>query len=128
MNGKKDMIAYVLLTLMLIGMLFISYNTSSTNDEFNHVAKGYLYLKEGEMLILSNPPLTNIISASPLLLINANIPSNHTDYYLQNQFSEFAYEFMYKSLNNPREITFLSRIPSILIAAILGFMIYFLIK
>ena len=121
---RKSLLVVGILVVMFLLLLWVSSNMSSTNDEFNHVAKGYLFLSTGEMMIVSNPPLENIVSALPLVAINANIPANHTAYFLNNDFSGYAYQFMYNSGNDPRQITFLSRIPGILFAVLLGWMLY----
>src|SRR3989344_1037318 len=121
---RKHWIVLGILGVMFVLLIWIASSMSATNDEFNHVGKGHLFLSTGEMMIVSNPPLENIVSALPLVAINANIHANHTAYFLNNDFSGYAYQFMYNSGNDPRQITFLSRIPGILFAVLLGWMLY----
>jgi hypothetical protein len=112
-----------LLLLAIVLQCVLSMRVKAvTYDEPNHLVAGYAYLKTGDFsLNWPNPPLINVISATPLLFLNLKIqtydPRHQTG-------RSFVHDFLYVLNDNADQIIFWARVPSILLSLLLGFFVF----
>ncbi|HID62227.1 MAG TPA: phospholipid carrier-dependent glycosyltransferase, partial [Anaerolineae bacterium] len=116
----KPIVGLLLLAILLQCVLSMRTKTV-TFDEPNHLVAGYSYLKMGDFsLNWTNPPLINVISATPLLFLNLKIQTY--DPYQSSHL--FAHDFLYVLNDNAEQIVFWARIPSIFLSLLLGFTVF----
>lgn len=110
---------FLLLTFLGQGLVFISAN-SPTYDEAMHLAAGYSYLARREFrLELQNPPLIKILSALPVYL-GYRLPFNpDPEQWRRGADWLIGQDFLYKSSLPADRILVLSRIPNLLLGAVL---------
>lgn len=129
-NGLTYIIAGILLLSMFLMAIFSILEDSFTFDETAHVSAGYSYLTQKDMrLNPEHPPLIKDLAAIPLLFLNLNFPKDDSAWIQDekpvwwHQF-DFAYQFLYRSGNDPDQILFWSRLPMILLLIFLGWFIF----
>ena len=112
----------ILLLLAILLQCVLSMRAKAiTFDEPVHFVAGYSYLKMGDFsLNWPNPPLLNVISATPLLFLNLKIQTYDPH---QSSFL-FAHDFLYVFNDNADQIVFWARIPTILLSLLLGFFVF----
>ena len=111
----------VILLLLAIGLqCVLSMRTETmTFDEPIHLLAGYTYLKTGDFsLIWQHPPLTEVICATPLLLLQPKLPSHY-----ENDRS-YQYDFFYEDNDNSDQLLFWARIPTVLLSLLLGLTVF----
>src|SRR4030042_1870231 len=126
-NKLTYIIAGFLIFVMFLTAFFSMKETSLTFDELAHIPAGYSYLTEQDYRINpEHPPLLKDIAALPLLFLDLNFPSKDQTW-LQTDSApawwvqfDLGTKFIYGSDNNPKEIIFWSRIPTIAIFLFLG--------
>jgi 4-amino-4-deoxy-L-arabinose transferase-like glycosyltransferase len=119
-------IVCALLLLMAMQSIYAISTWSPTHDEMVYVSRGYSVLKTNDFrLDIGHPPLINIISALPLLMINPRLPTDHYSWNQQgqNDYVAFGHQFYYV-YNKPEKIIFLSRLMILLMALILGICVF----
>lgn len=115
-----------LLGLMFILMFFSAWNDSATMDELAHIPSGYSYLTQKDYrLNPEHPPLIKDLSAAPLLFLNLNFPANIPAWteYVNGQWDMGRF-FLYESGNDADKILLFSRLPIMLLALLLGWLLF----
>jgi len=124
---KSHSLGAALLIFLMVGQALLSMRVKSlTNDEVPYIPAGYSYIKTWDFrLNPEHPPLAKILAALPLLWLKPPpvIPLDSPEW---RQWNEWRFGQMFFEMNRNRidEITFLARIPIVLIAAVLGWMVY----
>jgi 4-amino-4-deoxy-L-arabinose transferase-like glycosyltransferase len=104
-------------TAQLVGVL----GDSQTGDEGYHLANGYAFLKTRTVLPVSeNPPVSQAISALPLLVLNLRLPPMPGPHYDEFQRGK---DFLYQNRYPADTILLLGRLPQILVTLLTGFMV-----
>lgn len=112
-----------LLLLAFLGLgLGSALQKSATRDEGVHLARGVAILKTGDFrLSIHHPPLMNVLSALPLFLSGRNIVFPEGDPSWQNADKDrFAEVLAQANRQNLLLFLFLGRLPTLLLAALLG--------
>lgn len=120
-------LAIGLLALMLVLGICSMRGDSAIVDEVAHIPSGYSYLRYGDFrLNPEHPPLIKDIAAAPLLLVpNLEFPLDHKAWTTDpNGQWESGWHFLYHYGNDPDLILFWSRLPILLLAIGLGWVIY----
>lgn len=91
---------------------------SPTMDEQNHIGRGVAFVKTADpRLSLEHPPLTNAISALPLLTMpNLSVPFDHPSWQREPPdvyWYHFAEELLWRSGNDVTQMLLLARLPVI---------------
>ncbi len=128
-NLKKY--AGLFVTLMLGAFFFLSlslaWQESATYDERAHIPSAYTYVDRSDMrLNTEHPPLLKDLAGFPLLFLDLDFPYDHPDWEKSGIHGQWSLgtEFLYRSGNDADRILFWSRLPIILVALLLGFLIY----
>ena len=117
----------VLILLAGLGLGFSSaLQNSATRDEGVHLARGVAILQTGDFrLSIHHPPLMNLLSALPLFLSGRPIVFPDQDPSWRNaQKDEFAEVLAQANRNNLLFFLMLGRLPTLLLAAFLGFFVF----
>ncbi|CAG0933515.1 hypothetical protein TFLX_03087 [Thermoflexales bacterium] len=123
---KEYAIPVALLLVMLIQLSAASPTQSAAFDETYHITFGYAYLRTGDARLSQgqNPPLTNVITALPLLLrTDISFPDDHSTWADGNIFS-FANEFLWQANDDPQQLILLARLPEMMLALLLACVVY----
>ena len=114
----------------LLGILFILCITSikiksPTRDEPAHLARGIAVLNSGDFrLSVAHPPLGNMLSALPTLFLrNLDVPFNHSSWFREDK-NAFWIELFKRNLDRAERLLFISRLVTIALAVLLGFLVY----
>ncbi|QQS61665.1 MAG: glycosyltransferase family 39 protein [Candidatus Moraniibacteriota bacterium] len=121
-------IAIFSLIFLFVASLSVSWKESTTMDEQAHIPASYSYVKYLDMrLNPEHPPLIKIFAGIPLLFLDVTFPLHSADWEtgLNAQWT-IGKAFLHG--NNAHLITFLSRIPILLIAILLGIFLFFWTK
>jgi len=124
--------ARLLVTLMLGAFFLLSlslaWQEATTFDEKAHIPSAYSYVRYGDMnLNPEHPPLLKDLAGIPLLFMNLSFPTDSTLW--QNGVNEqwtIGDKFIHG--NDAERVTFWARFPIILVAALLGLVIYLFTK
>ena len=113
---------------LLIVMFFLSYfsmkGDSGIVDEIAHIPAGYSYVKyQDYRLNPEHPPLAKYIAGVPLAFTSLNGLKDDSSWADAGQWNSGWY-FLYRAGNNADHILFWSRIPMILLALLLGILLY----
>ncbi|HXG67227.1 MAG TPA: glycosyltransferase family 39 protein [Blastocatellia bacterium] len=114
-----------LLAVMAVQMVWMARVKSATMDEQNHITRGVVYLRTGDLrLARVHPPLINVISALPLALDGSlTLPLEHPSW--ENRHLDlFASEFLWTANPNSHSIVFRARLPIIALTLLLGIVVY----
>ena len=113
--------ALLLLAFLALG-LGSAPQKSATRDEGVHLARGVAILKTGDFrLSIHHPPLMNVLSALPLFLSGRNIVFPQGDPSWQTADKDrFAEVLAQANRQNLLLFLFLGRLPTLLLAALLG--------
>jgi hypothetical protein len=120
-----NFIAAGLLGLMYVLMVSSARLKSPTMDEQNHIARGYAYLRTGDLrLNLPHPPLINSLSAAPLLLLpDLKLPTDSPNWERAHTIT-FATQFLWHANQNADQILLVARLPIMLLAILLGCFVF----
>jgi len=120
-----SLIAVALLGLMCVLMVSSARLKSPTMDEQNHIARGYAYLRTGDLrLNLDHPPLVNSLSAAPLLLLpDLRLPTDSPAWERAHTIT-FATRFLWHGDHDADLILLLARLPIIMLAILLGCFVF----
>jgi len=110
---------------MCILMVSSARLKSPTMDEQNHIARGYAYLRTGDLrLNLPHPPLVNSLSAAPLLLLpDLKLPTDSPNWERAHTIT-FATQFLWHSNHDADQIVLVARIPIMLLTILLGYFVF----
>src|SRR3989338_2324179 len=130
MDKKYNIFALIILATMFTLMLFSAWNDSAIMDEMAHIPAGYSYVaKMDYRLNPEHPPLIKDLAGIPLLFLRPNFPTD-TDSWTKDvngQWTQGAV-FLFESGNNPDSIIFWSRLPIILLAVFMGWILFRYLK
>lgn len=114
-----------LLVIMSAQMLWMAHVKSATMDEPNHITRGTVYLRTGDLRLgRVHPPLIDCICALPLVLDrNVVLPLNHPSWEEEN-LDKFSREFVWKANQNGQSIVFRARLPIIALTLLLAGITY----
>jgi len=120
-----NFMAVGLLGLMFTLMVSSARLKSPTMDEQNHIARGYAYLRTGDLrLNLDHPPLINSLSAAPLLFLpDLKLPTDSPAWEHAHLIA-FATQFLWHGDHDAERILLLARLPIILLAILLGCFVF----
>jgi hypothetical protein len=125
-----SIVAVALLGVFVMQALLSAGQKSPTMDEQNHIARGYAYLRTGDLrLSREHPPLVNTISALPLLVIRPQLPTNHPSWASANWYA-FADELLWNATDTDgqsipaQKIVNWARVPIVLLGLLLGMGVY----
>jgi hypothetical protein len=119
-------IPVVLLLVMLLQLSAASPTQSAAFDETYHITFGYAYLHTGDVRLSQgqNPPLTNVLTALPLLLRpDISFPADHPAWADGDIFS-FANEFLWQANDDPQQLVLLARLAEMMLALLLACVVY----
>lgn len=139
MNLKNKLYLYLsilFLTIFFILQLFLAKYDSQTTDEGVHLSSGYTYLTKVDFRFNpEHPALFKMLSATPLIFMNLNVPDDSKywdkssnffyDNYKENR--DYAEEFFYKLGNNAEAMLFWGRLSNIILSLLLGILIYYIL-
>jgi len=125
-NRLTNIIAGLLLIIVFFVCFFGMKGDSTTMDEMSHIPAGYSYLTQKDYLINpEHPPLVKDLAAVPLLFLDLNFPEDHNSWTEgTNEQWTYGSQFLYYSGNDADQITFLARVPMILLLLFLGWFIF----
>ncbi|MBP9751945.1 MAG: glycosyltransferase family 39 protein, partial [Candidatus Moranbacteria bacterium] len=128
-NLKKHagLFASIMLGAFFLLSLSLAWQESATYDERAHIPAAYTYVDQSDMrLNTEHPPLLKNLSGFPLLFLDPSFPYDHPDWEKSGIHGQWSLgtEFLYESGNDADLILFWSRLPIILVALLLGFLIY----
>ena len=123
--------AWAILALLCAAYLLLAIGSlrhkSVTVDELGHLPAGYYYLRSGDPRHLgSNPPLANVISAAPVLLMGLE-PQGTIPPTLGNLTYSFwgnGYRFLFEHPDDYRRAYTAARITTVLLVAGLGVLLF----
>ena len=126
---------YYIVAILLICFFTLCFTSimqkSVTNDEILHIAAGYTYWKSGYFRFNpEHPPLLKLIATAPLLLTDTNVSFEDTNWITAKKYDKsnkqwsFAENFFFRSNNDVDSILIVSRTPMIILAVILGLVLY----
>lgn len=115
----------ILLAVFLFAAVMASNQMSPVCDEMaHHVAAGYSYVKTLDFRMNpAQPPLIREFIGLPLLFLDLKLPTDHISWQTNDSLT-FGRLFFYEYNKNTEDIIFWSRVPTILLAAVLGFLIF----
>lgn len=115
-----------ILGIMLIVSLSLARSDSAIMDEVAHIPSGYSYIKFHDYrLNPEHPPLLKDLAGIPLQFLNVTFPTNEQFWTTDaNGQWNAGWKFIYLPQNNTEAIVFWSRLPILLIALALGFIIF----
>jgi hypothetical protein len=107
-------------------------NASPTFDEPYHIVRSYVYLRTGDIALVArggHPPFSNLLSVSPLLLRSDIVLPNHQpgwpDVRHFRDLFRVADEFFWRIGNDAEGIVLWSRLPNLLLSALLAGLVFF---
>ncbi len=124
--AKPNLIAAVLLLTMFgLGATSMA-GDSGIVDEVAHIPAGYSYLKyQDYRLNPEHPPLIKDLAAAPLLFMNLQFPTTNAAWTTDvNGQWESGWHFIYHDGNNADRVLFFARLPILLLALVLGWVLY----
>lgn len=113
------------LLFIFVATVFTSVNTKSPicDEAAHHIAAGYSYIKTHDFRITPSPPLIRLLIGLPVVFLNPKLPLDHISWETVNS-SEFNYQFLFVYNHNADQIVLFSRLLMIVLAAILGLLIF----
>lgn len=125
LDRHSYLLTVLLLLIFFFHVLSIVPQKSLTIDEPANIAVGYAFLRTGDVNIGEDtPPLLRVLSALPLLALHPRLP--HNDPSWQDRI-HWRFGNVFLDSNPPPlyfRIIFWSRVPLILIACVLGWLIF----
>lgn len=115
-----------ILSLFLIISLAVSSQESTTYDEQSHITAAYSYVRYGDMRINpEHPPLLKDLAGIPLLFLHPAFPLTQAPWIsgLNEQWT-LGDTFLHGLGNDADALTFWARVPTALMAVLLGIFIY----
>ncbi len=123
-NWQINLLVFLFLFIFFVQAVTSIKDKSATYDEPVHLAAGYSYLKTGDYRMnIEHPPLMKILNAVPLLFLNASLPLEHYSWREAKEF-RFAEEFLYHNRVDADKLLFWGRLPTVLLAMLLGFFVF----
>jgi hypothetical protein len=126
MNKRTETALAALLLCLMFALQVTSVRLKSpTYDEPGHITRGYAYVALGDTHIrVGTPVLLNALDALPLLALSElRLPVDNPSWQGTN-FHPISEQFMWEVNDNADQITFLARVPTMLIALLLATFCY----
>jgi len=126
MIKRRSILFASLMLALLFGLQVTSApNKSPTYDEQGFIARGYAWVKLGDLHIrIGTPILLNALNALPLLgLPDVRLPVDSPSWSGTN-FHPIGEGFMWRVNDNADQILFLARVPTMLLALLLAAFVY----
>ena len=124
---KSTIPAIGILAIMLVVMIASVWNDSATMDELAHIPAGFGYITQGDYrLNPEHPPLVKALSALVAEIVARPHFPIDTPYWrdeINGQWAQGAV-FLYESGNDADSVIFWSRLPLIILTAVLGWLIF----
>lgn len=117
----------VVLVLLAVFALMVSSAIlkSGTVDEQTHLFRGTAYLVEGATHFQDvHPPMGFSLNALPLLTVPDLILPVNTQAWNEGRWEQAADAFLWQDNQNPLQLIFLGRLPTMLITLLLGVLVY----
>jgi 4-amino-4-deoxy-L-arabinose transferase-like glycosyltransferase len=123
--GRTRVIAAFLLTMMAFVLGVLAWQQSPDYDEHTHVAAGVSYLQRGDgRMNAEHPPLMKLLGGAGALLAGGRGNYNSEAWRYAREF-DFAIDlYTHTDRDHLRRLTFLPRVPMILITLALGLTIF----
>ena len=120
-----NVIAALLLTIMAVVMGVLAWQQSPDYDEHTHVAAGVSYLQRGDgRMNAEHPPLVKLLGGAGALIAGASGDYSSEAWRYAREF-DFAIDlYTHADRDHLRMLTFLPRVPMILITLSLGLTIF----
>jgi hypothetical protein len=117
--------AVALLILLAAQLFFSARNKSATMDEPNHIARGLVYLRTGDLrLSKEHPPLINLICALPLVFDKSITLPLEDPSWDKGDWYSFAEQLLWKTNDNGPSMVARARVPIMALTLLLGAIIY----
>lgn len=122
----STLIVSLILGAFFILSLTLAWQEAATFDEKAHVPAAYSYVRYGDMrLNPEHPPLLKNLSGLPLLFMDITFPVESDEWrFGVNEQWVLGERFIFESGNDADMIMFWSRVPIILVALLLGALVY----
>ena len=114
----------IVLSIFFFLSLSVSWQESTTMDEKAHIPAAYTYVQYLDMrLNPEHPPLLKVLAGTPLLFLDVTFPRESTEWKegINEQWT-LGDRFLHE--NNAHLITFLSRIPILLLSVLFGWFLF----
>ena len=123
-NKLSWFLVAAILAVMFCLTFFAGRGDSGTTDEIAHIPSGYSYLHYLDYrLNPEHPPLAKVLAGSLLQFVDIKDMRQDWSWDGINQW-EAGWSMLYRSGNNPDQILLWARLPMILLALGLGFLLY----
>lgn len=122
----SKIIAFGILAVMFVLLLFSQFGDTAIMDELAHIPAGYSYLSRQDMrLNPEHPPLIKDLAAVPLLFLHLNFPTDVPAWQndLNGQWTMGSI-FLYESGNDADQILHWARFPILLLAVFFGWLFF----
>lgn len=118
-------IAAGLLLVMYSQMVLSAVQKAPTYDEQGFIARGYAFVKLGDLHIrIGTPILLNALNALPLLALpDVRLPVD-TPSWSGTDFHPIGERFLWRVNDNADQVTFLARVPTMMLAVLLAVFVY----
>ncbi len=126
LRKHSTLIVSLILGTFFLLSLSLSWQEAATFDERAHIPAAYSSVRYGDMnLNPEHPPLLKDLAGFPLQFMDLSFPTDSAEW--QDGVNEqwtLGTKFLFKSGNDADRIIFWARIPIILVALLLGFLVY----
>ncbi|MDP3763035.1 MAG: glycosyltransferase family 39 protein [bacterium] len=125
-KSLPNLLAFLMLAFMFALLFASAWNDSAVMDELAHLPAAYSYVTLKDMrLNPEHPPLIKDLAGLPLLFLNLKFPTD-TPYWKDDVNGQWAQGavFLYESGNDPDKILRLARLPVMLLAILLGWLLF----
>ena len=121
-----SVIAAILILALFVAVQSITApGDAPTVDEQAHIARGLSYLRTGDLrLYIGHPPFINLLEALPLAARDDVTLPLDSKAWEHADWIAFSDEFLWKRGNDVGAVIHLARIPVVLLAAGLGFLVF----
>lgn len=126
LQKRPMLIVVTVLSIFFLASLSVSSQESTTMDEQAHIPSAYSYVRYGDMrLNPEHPPLLKDLAGLPLLLVRPHFPVDDPAWMTGvNEQWQLGNKFLHQYGNDAGTITYWSRFPIVIIAVLLGILIY----
>lgn len=117
-------LAIILISVLGIQAIAFALRKGNTYDEIIDIAAGFAYLRTGNYrLCPEHPVLATTLTAAPLLFLEMNSPRGDPEFGAETRWP-YAFKMVHENRTKGGTILFLARLPSILLALVLGWLLF----
>jgi len=133
----SSIVSFLVIILHFLSQIYLASYESQTTDEAVHISAGYTYLiKKDFRFNPEHPIMPKIFCAIPLIFIKPKIPPDNlfwdkSENYLYDSWREnrsFGEKMLYEYGNNPEQILFWTRIPTVIISTLFTTFLFLFLK